>query len=199
MQYIRKSDTFLQYPSGQRGRLHFFQCPFCHREVLALKRNGETQHSCGCQVHHRAGNGKKHGLDRHPLYKKWGSMVSRCYSPSNPSYPNYGGRGIAVCQSWREDFLNFYHWALPHWNPNIPQEIDRIDNAGNYEPSNCRFTTTQVNSQNRRSTTTTPKLVRYVRAELAKGRMGKAIAEETGLSKQTVTKIKLRQQWQNIT
>jgi DNA-binding NarL/FixJ family response regulator len=93
--------------------------------------------------------------------------------------------------------MNFVGWAfLSGWEPGL--QLDRENNAGNYTPTNCRWVTDQVNSQNRRSTRTTPELVRRIRADLTAGKPGKEIALETGLSKQTVSKIKLSQQWQNI-
>ena len=70
-------------------------------------------HSCGCAIAENKPN-LIHGLSRSPLYNVWNSMKSRCYNPSVKSYPNYGGRGITVCEEWRHDFQAFYNWAMSH-------------------------------------------------------------------------------------
>ena len=93
----------------------------------------------------------KKALSRHPLYHKWNGMKKRCYKPSDAHYNNYGARGITICEEWRESFLNFYNWGI---NNGYKQglEIDRINNDGNYEPSNCRFISRKENCNNRNTT-----------------------------------------------
>ncbi|MFZ2809433.1 MAG: hypothetical protein WAZ60_23865 [Desulfosalsimonadaceae bacterium] len=74
-------------------------------------------------------------------------MKKRCYRPSHDSYKHYGARGITVCSEWLESFPVFYIWAMGNgYRDDLT--IDRIDNDGNYEPSNCRFVTMKF--QNRR-------------------------------------------------
>jgi hypothetical protein len=93
---------------------------------------------------------KKHGLRSHPLYMIHRDMINRCYLKTRLCYKNYGGRGITVCEEWRNDVKAFYDWAISNgWRKGL--EIDRINNNGNYEPSNCRIATAKINAQNRRN------------------------------------------------
>ena len=77
-------------------------------------------------------------------------MVSRCYSKKNVYYKHYGGRGIRICNEWLNDFLKFEQWSYQNGYKD-GLTIDRINVNGDYCPSNCRFITTQEQSQNRRS------------------------------------------------
>lgn len=79
-------------------------------------------------------------------YRAWLAMRKRCRSEGHPDYHRYGGRGINICAEW-DDYENFYRWSLEN---GIADDltIDRIDNNGNYEPSNCRWTTWDVQKKN---------------------------------------------------
>jgi hypothetical protein len=94
---------------------------------------------------------KTHGLTKHPLYRVWRSIINRCYDKKTPAYPDYGGRGIKMCDEWRANFKSFYDWAMNNgWIKGL--QFDRFpDNNGDYEPSNCRITTPKQNYRNRRS------------------------------------------------
>ncbi len=85
-------------------------------------------------------------ITSHPLYCIWQSMRQRCLNPNAQQYPNYGARGITICDRW-DDFALFLEdmGERPECH-----SLDRIDNNGNYEPSNCRWTTTKVQNNNRR-------------------------------------------------
>jgi hypothetical protein len=118
----------------------------CSLSELKAGRKG----SCGC---YRQENSKKmfekHGIAKHPLYSVWFQMISRCTKPSHPKYLDYGGRGITVCDEWKNNVTVFYDWAMANgWKKGL--ENDRIDNNGNYEPSNCRFVTRRINCRNKR-------------------------------------------------
>lgn len=91
---------------------------------------------------------ERHGMSKTPIYQKWRDMRKRCYHPNNIQYENYGGRGIEVCEEWKVSFLQFYSdMGDP---PTSNHQLDRIDNDGNYEPSNCKWATPSENSSNKR-------------------------------------------------
>lgn len=74
-------------------------------------------------------------------------MKSRCLNSNDKRYERYGGRGIKICDDWKNDFEMFYRWAITNgYKENLT--IDRIDTNGNYEPSNCRWITTYQQNRN---------------------------------------------------
>lgn len=77
-------------------------------------------------------------------------MNHRCYLKSDTNYKKYGARGIIVCDKWKNDFKAFYDWAMSNGYSD-ELTLDRIDNGGNYEPSNCRWATYSQQNKNRRS------------------------------------------------
>lgn len=116
--------------------------------------------SCGC---YRAEQLTKDRVavkrEDHSSYKTYFSMLARCYNTNDKGYVNYGGRGISVCEHWRESFDNFANDMGPR--PSREYSIDRIDNDGNYEPSNCKWSTDKEQASNRRPANAWP--TRYER------------------------------------
>ena len=111
--------------------------------------------SCGClRVDVTSNRNTKHGAARRghqaDEWYAWKGMKQRCHNPRNPAYRYYGGRGITVCDAWRESFSAFLQDIGPR--PSIRHTIDRINNGGNYEPGNCRWATKAQQSNNRRGT-----------------------------------------------
>lgn len=116
----------------------------CGGEIVATGPNlkkGSTL-SCGCLR-------QKHGMFGTPEYSAWIRMIQRCTNPAVPNYPSYGGRGITVCVQWRENFTAFL--ADMGRRPAPGYSLDRIDNNGNYEPSNCRWATAKQQARNKRT------------------------------------------------
>lgn len=104
---------------------------------------------------------KTHGLSNKcgRLYPLWKSIRYRCYSKTSKDYPKYGGRGIAMCDEWKDDFATFRDWAIANGYKEEKTDkglniltIDRINVNGNYEPVNCRFVTNLVQARNKRNT-----------------------------------------------
>lgn len=92
------------------------------------------------------------------LYKVWVNMKQRCYNPKNDNYYLYGGRGITICEEWKNDFTAFQKWAYQNGYSEEKTNkgmniltIDRENTDGYYEPSNCRWVTMAVQNKNKRN------------------------------------------------
>lgn len=138
----------------------------CGKVVIVARSSLTSGHtkSCGCSRRQFLQDRKpsyKHGGESIPganrrerLYIVWCGMKERCYSPKHNRYQDYGGRGIEVCEEWRNNYAAFRDWAMANgYDPEAPRgvcTIDRINVDGNYCPENCRWVSMSVQARNKR-------------------------------------------------
>lgn len=132
-------------------------------------------------------------LTKHPLYKVWSSMKQRCYDPNAKTYEYYGGRGITVCERWRESFSNFQ--ADMGEKPTPGHSIDRKDVNSNYTPDNCRWATKHQQMANKSNSSNHVGVHKFQsgwRANYQKGNM-----KFKRLFKSKESAIEQRKEWEN--
>lgn len=144
-------DGIYESPSGTRRAAWICQCD-CSKVTVVRTINltsGEVK-SCGCLRNETTiKRNFKHGLTNSPEYTTWQNMISRCYDKKNPSFKYYGQRGIRVCERWH-DFVHFL--TDMGRKPSPIYTIERINNDGNYEPTNCKWATQKEQSINKSNT-----------------------------------------------
>ena len=156
-----------------------------------------TGHTTSCGCLHKEISGKilrdhltTHGGTKERLFGVWSSMKNRCYCVNDPCYKNYGGRGIGVCDLWRNSYVDFRQWAYENgYDENAPKyecTIDRINVDEDYSPENCRWATMKQQDNNKRNT-------RYLEYN-GKRQSLSLWAEEKGMSKKTLHE-RLKRGW----
>lgn len=149
---IVRGDSGQRTPKGGRLLACICDCGGTTLAVAARLRHGKCR-SCGClQKQTRDGRFRlAHGDSRGgqaPEYNSWCLMKSRCSNPKNNRYYTHGARGIKVCERWLHSYENFL--SDMGRKPSRRHSIDRIDNEGNYEPGNCKWSTPSEQAFNRR-------------------------------------------------
>lgn len=131
------------------GYFYFWLCKCECGNIIIIKKeyffNNKTK-SCGCYTKDNPPK-RTHGMSDTRIYEIWKNMKRRCYDKTNHRFLNYGGRGITICDEWRNDFVSFHKWAIDNGYTN-ELTIDRIKVDGNYEPSNCKWSTKLEQSYN---------------------------------------------------
>ncbi len=138
---------------------------------------------------------EKHSMSHTPEYTTWDSMIQRCTNSNSHYYKNYGGRGITVCDRWKNSFSAFYEDMGPRPFPKA--QIDRIDNNGNYKPKNCRWVSNAINNQNKPATLLTEYKVKAIRKEIKSSTYNK-LAKKYNVSRTCIYNVINRKRWGNV-
>lgn len=145
--------TVIEYVGLDKNFKRLWKCKCdCGREIVvdtSSLTTGNTK-SCGCYKNEMIKTlNLKHGKSHIKLYYVWQEMKKRCLNPKSKSYKNYGKRGITVCNEWADNFETFAKWAIRNgYKEGL--SIDRVNNNGNYEPNNCRWVTSKIQTRNTR-------------------------------------------------
>lgn len=143
-------------PLGSDGKhvVWLLQCDCGGTKQMVGKEFAKLQiKTCGCSSYELVASSRKtHGDSKYPLYAIWRSMLARCFNPRHKAYPNYGGRGITVCQRWLR-YENFKEDMIEGYAPGQGLEIDRQNNNRGYFKSNCRWVLRKTNLRNKRTNT----------------------------------------------
>jgi len=126
-------------------------------------------------------------------YTSWRAMKERCSNKNNKMYSRYGGRGIAVCDRWKNSFENFIKDMGK--KPFQKAQIDRIDNDGNYEPENCRWVSCEENNRNKSNVKLTEEIALYIRLSRKSGKYVKDISKELKIKPCTIYDVLLNRSW----
>lgn len=143
------------YKRNENKRFWLCKC-VCGNEVIRSTSNLRDKnriHSCGCQISYKVRERNKEKYAKLPYYQKlisrWCKVKERLYNPNSISFPNYGGRGIKMCDEWKNDSFAFYTWAIHNgFEPHLL--LDRINNDRNYCPENCRWVDRKTQNRNTR-------------------------------------------------
>ena len=142
---IERADSILE-PNGKHRTVWRCICECGKEKIVAANKlkSGNTK-SCGCYA--RDVN-TTHGMSKTRLYKIWRKMKDRCYNPKHTHYEFYGGKGICICEEWKDDFEAFKDWAVMSGYSDY-LTIERIDNDIGYNKENCKWATVKEQNNNK--------------------------------------------------
>ena len=139
---------------------------------------------------------EQHGMSGTPTYNSWAGMKQRCLNPNMPDYHDYGGRGIQICDEWKNSFMAFYEdmGEKPKGT-----NLVRRDKNGNYEPSNCFWGNNVKLSLNRRSIKLNPEDVGNIKKLIREGNLTKTkIAQMYGVTTCCICDINRGRSWAHV-
>ena len=188
----------------RKGTSYFWKCICdCGAEKNvrsdSLKRGKTT--SCGCRsaevaTHHEYVGGKP--ATKHELFSIWEHMNRRCYAKNNGNYKNYGGRGIRVCERWRNSFKKFVEDMGPRDDRSLT--LERLNNDGNYEPQNCVWASIEEQQRNKRTVRLNESVVLDIRRRYDSGETVKSIHENNNIdcSFGCIEDVAYRRTWKGV-
>lgn len=133
-------------------------------------------------------------INTNPLYVVWSNARARCLNRKNSHYRYYGGRGISMCCEWLASFDEFATFCLSNgWKRGL--QMDRINNDGNYEPSNVRFVDVATNQRNRSNVKLNERVAREIRKRLQERTPRIVVCRQFGISKSTLCRVGANQMW----
>ncbi len=137
---------FSKKSSKNKARYWLVRCRECDNRYETLKQSAIKSnflcYSCSKRIQKTI-----HGDHKARLYRIYNVMIQRCYNKKHSKYSYYGGRGIKICNEWLTSYIIFRHWALSN-GYHKELSIDRENNDGNYEPSNCRWVVDEIQHRN---------------------------------------------------
>lgn len=138
---------------------------------------------------------RTHGMSSTKTHRSWKAMKARCLNKANQDYALYGGRGITVCERWKNSFPNFLEDMGERPKG---MTLDRINNDGNYEPSNCKWSTQAEQVRNSRLSKLCVQSVKEIRKALMSGVPRSKLAEEYGVNVTTIRSIAIGETWKGV-
>lgn len=159
---------------------------YCKRHYIRIHRYGNPN-IVKIELHNKS-NTKEYSI--------WRNMKDRCYNQKNKAYKNYGGRGILVCNEWKNSFSKFYEDMGDI--PKDKQCIERINNNLGYSKENCKWATNEENARNKRSNVIDEEGVKKIRKEYKKGKSSYKIFKEYNMSYTNIKDILRNKIWRNV-
>lgn len=184
---------------GGRARLAWVCICDCNPKTTCIRVGqdlGARTNSCGClQPETNTDRLTTHGRSGSPTHKTWCSIIQRCTNSKNPNWKDYGGRGIGICDRWRNSFESF---LTDMGERPYGMTIERRNNNGNYEPGNCVWASRDAQGRNRRTCKLTEDLANEALGRMEHGETAASVAKRLNVSAVMVSRIRLRKSWTNL-